>query len=204
MNTIKYEVTFHTDWHCGSGLAAGADVDALVVKDKDDMPFIPGKTIKGLVREAVEELLFLKKEFENKSNAIWQAFGNSEDRNTKKETDCSKNYELMEKGCMFFTNATLDNKEQKAIVSNHAAKFMYRDIANTAIGNDGIAKEHSLRKIQVVVPCTLYGVIMDVPDEMVDEIIESLQFIKRLGQNRNRGLGRCTIKGRKEDNNENA
>ena len=53
---IKYKIEFHTDWHCGSGLAAGADVDALVVKDKNGMPFIPGKTIKGLVREAVEEI----------------------------------------------------------------------------------------------------------------------------------------------------
>ena len=30
-------------------------------------------------------------------------------------------------------------------------------------------------------------------DNMADEIIHSLGFIKRLGQNRNRGLGRCTI-----------
>lgn len=190
MNTIKYEVTFHTEWHCGSGLAAGADVDALVVKDKDDMPFIPGKTIKGLVREAVEEIRSIQDKKDDE--AFVKAFGFFDNKEQKN------------KGCMFFTNATLDNKEQEAIVSNHAAKFMYRDIANTAIDNDCIAKEHSLRKIQVVVPCTLYGEIMDVPDEMVDEIIESLQFIKRLGQNRNRGLGRCTITGRKEDNNENA
>ena len=54
MNDIKYKITFLTDWHCGSGLAAGADVDALVVKDKERLPYVPGKTMKGLVREAVE------------------------------------------------------------------------------------------------------------------------------------------------------
>lgn len=43
MMDIKYSIQFHTDWHCGSGLAAGADVDALVVKDKDGLPFVPGK-----------------------------------------------------------------------------------------------------------------------------------------------------------------
>lgn len=53
---LHYQIQFHTDWHCGSGLAAGADLDALVVKDKEDLPFIPGKTIKGLVREAVEDM----------------------------------------------------------------------------------------------------------------------------------------------------
>lgn len=189
---IKYKIEFHSDWHCGSGLAAGADVDALVVKDEKGMPFVPGKTIKGLVREAVEEIRgFQDKEVDKK---FVEAFGFFDDKEKK------------EKGCMFFTNAELNKeKEYEAIVSNDAARFMYRDIASTAIDNDGIAKEHSLRKMEVVVPCTLQGEILNVPnDVLADEIIRSLGFIKRMGQNRNRGLGRCTITGRKEGDNENA
>ena len=188
---IKYKIEFHTDWHCGSGLAAGADVDALVVKDKNEMPFIPGKTLKGLVREAVEEIRALQKK--DLDDNYFDAFGFFE-----------KDKEEMKKGSMFFTNAELNKTEYEAIVSNDAARFIYRDIASTAIGNDGIAKEHSLRKMEVVVPCTLYGEILNIPDGMADEIIQSFGFIKRMGQNRNRGLGRCTITGRKEDNNENA
>lgn len=198
---IKYKIEFHTDWHCGSGLAAGADVDALVVKDEKGMPFIPGKTIKGLVREAVEEIRGLQ--VKNLDDNFFDAFGFFE-----------KDKEQMEKGSMFFTNATLEQKkgqdeelkEYDIIVSNNAVRFMYRDIASTAIDNDGIAKEHSLRKMQVVVPCTLYGEILNVPDDMADDIIQSFGFIKRMGQNRNRGLGRCTITvvERKEDSHENA
>ena len=177
---IKYKIEFHTDWHCGSGLAAGADVDALVVKDEKGMPFVPGKTIKGLVREAVEEIRGL---LPNKcsDDKFVEAFGFFDDKEKKG------------KGCMFFSNAELKKDEYEAIVSNNAARFMYRDIASTAIGNNGIAKDHSLRKMQVVVPCTLEGTIIDVPDEMIEEITNALKFIKRLGQNRNRGLGRCTI-----------
>lgn len=179
MRTITCKIDFHTDWHCGSGLAAGADVDALVVKDKNEMPFVPGKTMKGLVREAVEEI----RSFQGKTDDedFVKAFGYFDDK------------EHNEKGCMFFSNAVLKKDEYDAIVSNDAARFMYRDIASTAIDNNGIAKEHSLRKMQVVVPCTLVGEIIDVPEEMVDEIITALKYIKRLGQNRNRGLGRCTI-----------
>ena len=33
MKNLKYSIQFYTNWHCGSGQAAGADVDALVVKD---------------------------------------------------------------------------------------------------------------------------------------------------------------------------
>lgn len=189
---ITYSIEFHTDWHCGSGLAAGADVDALVVKDEKNMPFIPGKTIKGLVREAVEEIRDLQ--VKNIDDNFFDAFGFFE-----------KDKEQMKKGSMFFTNAELKKEEYKAITSNDAVRFMYRNIASTAIDNDGIAKEHSLRKMEVVVPCTLQGEILNVPnDVLADEIIRSLGFIKRMGQNRNRGLGRCTITGRKEGDNENA
>ncbi len=27
MTDIKYKITFYSNWHCGSGLAAGADTD---------------------------------------------------------------------------------------------------------------------------------------------------------------------------------
>lgn len=172
---IKYKITFHTDWHCGSGLAAGADVDALVVKDKDGLPFVPGKTIKGLAREAmieigsVEDALFVK------------IFGNFDDKDKK------------DKGEAFFKNAELSESEKKAIITNNVSKYLYRSIASTAIDETGIAKEHSLRKMEVVVPCELEGEILDVPEEIAGQIENALKYIKRMGQNRNRGLGRCTI-----------
>ena len=40
---IKYKIEFFSNWHCGSGLAAGADVDALVVKDAEGLPYLLGR-----------------------------------------------------------------------------------------------------------------------------------------------------------------
>lgn len=182
---LKYKIEFHTDWHCGSGLAAGADVDALVVKDQNGMPFIPGKTVKGLIREAVEEVRFFKKAVEKAS--LLDAFGFFDDKEEK------------QKGTMFFTNAELDEEEYKAIVAAKASRFLYRKISSTAIDKDGIAKDHSLRKTETVVPCTLFGTIYDVPESLTQEIVEAMGFIKRMGQNRNRGLGRCTVSAINEE-----
>ena len=56
MSTIKYEIEFFSNWHCGSGLAAGADVDALVIKDNNGLPYVPGRTLKGLLRDAATNL----------------------------------------------------------------------------------------------------------------------------------------------------
>lgn len=59
---ITFAIQFYSPWHCGSGLSAGADVDELVIKDKNGMPFVPGKTIKGLMREAAENYLVYTRE----------------------------------------------------------------------------------------------------------------------------------------------
>ena len=72
------------------------------------------------------------------------------------------------------------------------------DVANTAIDEDGIAKEHSLRRTEVVVPCIMYGEILDVPESLASELEKAMGFVKRIGQNRNRGLGRCTMSVIKE------
>ena len=52
--TINYELKFFDYWHVSSGLSGGAALDSYVVKDSAGLPYVPGKTIKGLVREAAE------------------------------------------------------------------------------------------------------------------------------------------------------
>ena len=60
MSNLTLKIQFFSPWHCGSGLSAGADTDALVIKNPQGLPFVPGKTIKGLVREALEDQEGLK------------------------------------------------------------------------------------------------------------------------------------------------
>lgn len=197
MSNLQYKIEFHTFWHCGSGLAAGADVDALTVKDRDGLPFVPGKSIKGLVREAVEELLLIGNGGtmpDDKRSLFMQCFGNSADRNVAPSaTEGDENaYKALRKGDTFFSNAELKPQERKAIVDEELARFMYSNIATTAL-TDGVAKEHTLRKVEVAVPCTLHGEIIDIPEGLESDIKDALKYIKRLGQSRNRGLGRCSI-----------
>lgn len=182
MKKIGYEITFYTDWHCGSGLAAGADVDALVIKDKDGLPFVPGKTIKGLLREAAEYLSF-------DDELITQVFGKSNDKETETGVMSS----------LFFSNAILREGERAGILADQLVSYLYRSISSTAIDDNGIAKEHSLRRVQVTVPCILQGEILIMADEMNDKEVEKLfekafAYVKRIGVGRNRGLGRCTIR----------
>ncbi|MDR0864061.1 MAG: RAMP superfamily CRISPR-associated protein [Candidatus Symbiothrix sp.] len=192
METIEYTVKFFSEWHCGSGLAAGANINALVVKDKNELPFIPGKTIKGLVREAVEDILSFKNE--KKEKIFYETFGyNNDDEENKKNIDDIEKLENNGVGCCFFSNAVLNETLSSDIKNEDLVRFLYRSHSSTAIEDSGIAKEHSLREIETVIPCELHGTINYVPKLMEENIKDGLGLIKRLGVNRNRGLGRCQI-----------
>ncbi len=178
MNELKYKIEFFSEWHCGSGLSAGADVDALVVKDPDGLPFIPGKTLKGLIREAVEDYAH----FAGVDVNAEALFGIEADRSGQQ---C--------KGILYFTDATLSEAEHQAIISNRVQDLMYQKRSRTAIDAKGIARDHSLRSIETVVPCTMYASIINLPDNAREPLTTALSLVKRLGVNRNRGLGRCQL-----------
>ena len=176
---IYYKITFHTYWHCGSGLASGADADLLVIKDKDGLPYVPGKTIKGLIKEAVD-LLYPDNKDTNDYNSVFGISGEGKKKSIRSDS--------------FFKDATLLDNERKFIVLKKNACHLYQTISSTAITDEGIADDKTLRKIQVCIPCELEGEILDVPEGIAEVIISSLNYIKRLGAWRNRGLGRCTFK----------
>lgn len=164
---LKYELKFYDYWHLGSGLSAGAKLDSTVVKDTQDIPYAPAKTIKGLAREMAEltqDSAFVKKCFGAEGIDIAQAY---------------------------FSNATLDKQTHKEIVANCMQDNLYDVIASTRI-KDGIAVDNSLREIEVVIPLSLYGEIDNIESkEDFTKLATALKMIKRMGLNRNRGLGRC-------------
>jgi len=96
----------------------------------------------------------------------------------------------------YFKNATLDEDTYKEIVTNNLQDNLYDIIAFTKVEN-GIAVDDSLREIEVVIPMILEGEILDVPTEDYHKLDKSLKMIKRMGLNRNRGLGRCIVEVQK-------
>ena len=178
---FEYRIEMLSDWHIGSGLDSATDANALVLKDERDLPYIPGKTIKGLLRDALNDMLDAGASAKNpvREELIQKIFEGLPDKKPKM-------------GTAFFSNAVLPKEDAKAIEAYGLSDFLYRKIASTAIDKNGVAKHQSLRVIEVTMPLSLKGTIEGLETEEEIELMkDALKWVRHLGLNRNRGLGRC-------------
>jgi CRISPR/Cas system CSM-associated protein Csm3 (group 7 of RAMP superfamily) len=182
---INFTITFLSDWHAGSGLGSGADADAVVIKDRDNLPYVPGKTIKGLLKDALLDIKEVQPKRISK-DFIDKHFGDVvKDENGKVLKTIP--------GCLFFSNAVLPVEERNEAMGA-VSQFLYRNIASTSIDNtSGVAKKSSLRTMEVCIPLSIEGYIAGIDKDVIPTLEMGLKMVRHLGANRNRGLGRCTI-----------
>jgi CRISPR/Cas system CSM-associated protein Csm3 (group 7 of RAMP superfamily) len=177
--TIKYKIELLSDWCIGSGTDSSTDADELVLKNDKGLPFVGGKAIKGLLKDAVNDMIDV---------------GRCEKEIIKKVfTQTSHNDEP------YFSNANLLDDVSKEIINNGLTEFLYRNIKSTAINNVGVAKKKSLRTIQVTMPVSLFGEIDNVNKDDIETLLIAFKLIRHLGRNRNRGLGRCKFSAEKSN-----
>lgn len=183
--TIQYQIVFFSDWHCGSGLSGGFGVDQIVIRDKNSLPFIPGRTLKGLLRDAARNLSNL----DPSNDSSWQEFINTV-FGTK---GGAENPGYSPSICYFSDGELPDDIQTELAKQDDLKQFLFRESASTAIADNGIAREHSLRVKETVIPLTIIAEISGFPDndDFEDKLSTCMKWIKRLGINRNRGQGRC-------------
>lgn len=147
-----------------------------------------------MFREAVEDIVGYKNDT-GIDGVLKEMFGYEYSPDvTQKDRDTS----VKGQGTGFFSNATLPVPLQKKLLSDEAiekklSRYFYRRQSSTAIDESNLARKYSLRHIETVVPCELSGYISDILEEILPYIREASGYIKRIGYNRNRGLGRCRI-----------
>jgi Uncharacterized protein predicted to be involved in DNA repair (RAMP superfamily) len=186
MEKLKYQIQMLSDWHIGSGLDSATDADALVLKNDLNQPYIPGKTMKGLIKDAVQDMVDFGQAEEE---ALIRIFGKLEKQVNPKVKDSQISFS----GTAYFSNAILPEADSVEINSNNLSGFLYRNISSTAIKENGVALDKSLRVTQVTTPVLLVGCISELNKEDYKLLTEAIALIRKLGVNRNRGLGRCKI-----------
>lgn len=184
MATLQYKIEFTSFWHTGSGLSSGTESNLLVIKDKNELPFVPGKTLKGLLREAAEII----SEFDNKlvsKEFIKTVFG--------EKSDEDKGAIPQEAQC-FFTDAYLTETVREYLSKNTEQKeSLFKNISSSKIDGDGQTVDLSLRQMEVSIPLELYAEIIDLPKEFQKQMESCFAWVKKMGLNRSRGFGRCVL-----------
>jgi CRISPR/Cas system CMR subunit Cmr4 (Cas7 group RAMP superfamily) len=190
MAEIHFDILSY--WHAGSGYGQGADLDAVVVRNAAGLPFLPGKTVKGLCREAVVTL----EELGKLTNVSEKWFGSiTQDKlKTRFETD---------PGILSFSSAIpapAEINEEWAKANKQMLQALYGDLAATRIEDvTGLAADKSLRKIEVAIPLKLVAAVTATTDdtEWIESLKMAAKMIRSLGSHRRRGLGRVvvTVKG---------
>jgi CRISPR/Cas system CSM-associated protein Csm3 (group 7 of RAMP superfamily) len=196
------EVAFQGYWHIGSGLGGGPGADALVARTPGGLPYLPGRTLKGLLREAVSQAQVLGwLQCSHEDVLAW--FGSSL---TTSGGDATGDLEAARfstrAGSLIIDSARIGQTEEDvtawetwAAHPDSAARRirMFPQISSTRIDASGVAKDQTLRTMEVVVPMTLHAPI-EGPASALEAISTALPLLRAIGKNRTRGLGRVQLR----------
>jgi CRISPR/Cas system CSM-associated protein Csm3 (group 7 of RAMP superfamily) len=172
-------------WHAGSGLGQGGRAHAIVLRDAEELPYLPGRTVKGLLREGVLVCEELGRADEGVTQRLFgQHNPNEDDRDS-----------VQAGGQLFFSNAVLDENMRKWLSEGGAElrQQLFDVLASTALA-DGVADTDTLRVTEVTLPMTLTATVSG-PDDLdwQNALRKGASLVRALGSHRHRGLGRCEI-----------
>jgi hypothetical protein len=202
-------------WHCGSGLGRGPALDAVVRRGRNGLPILPGKTLKGLLRDAAREAEGLGLLEQGTSSRLYGSDPFEEERGAEEAEATLEacRYRTTRGICHIGTAWPGGSQQEVACMkdwaeqpgSRLAVSQLFRSLASTKIDENGIASDKSLRSIEVVVPMTLYAELAWTGGDRAEEsettqqnwlrwIETSLPFLRGVGGHRTRGLGRTMAK----------
>lgn len=207
--TKTLKLDFQNYWHVGSGRSAGHHLDAVCLKDSHELPFVPGKQLKGLLRHAVrraEDWGWYEEYADWFSVSIEHLLFGSESQ--------TEDRHQLYAGMLFIDDAHLSQAEYDFLADQSQANlrsYLFDDLYSTAIDcQTGTAKEHSLRGIEVALPMCLFADLhlkvtafdeqrREQQQRLMDNglawqiLAQALPLIDAIGAQRSRGLGEVIV-----------
>lgn len=192
MKPARLTIDIHSWWHPGSGRSGGAVVDATAHRDANGLPVLPGRHLKGLLRDALECA----------ENWNWAGHAGLPERLFGNRTG-NAGAHPPQPGCLRVSDGRLP-EDTAAYLANHQTgrtlipKLFHSQFATAVDHDSGTALDHSLRGIEVVVPLQLAARIEPLPgrippEDWSERLAEVLPLIRAVGAGRHRGLGRAEL-----------
>jgi CRISPR/Cas system CSM-associated protein Csm3 (group 7 of RAMP superfamily) len=198
---LSYMLTFESAFHCGTGLPRLL-VDRAISRDADGALFIPGSTLKGVLRDRCDQIasLFgLSTRFPHDEVAALQEYAT---RDLSSRLFGSRLYP----GALYFDNLVMSPddydilRETPALQSQNRTQVSLSRRTGTARPRFLFSSEFGLTGLRF--EGEVYGYVPDIaidrdqptgPTYALTLLLAGLMALDRIGGNRSSGMGRCGV-----------
>lgn len=193
----ELRIEFVSDWHIGTGRGLPGGVDALVARDPDGCPCIPGKSLTGILRDSAENLA-------SQLGGDWPSFVNELFGDQPGEGG-NANPERPRPALISIRLAQLPQRVREVFAgADTTAQLLAKELttvrSSTSIDEFGVARDDTLRSVEVA----LAGLTLSAPVRFGGSMADSIEakyfvaaaarLIDVIGGKRRRGLGRVQVR----------
>jgi CRISPR-associated protein Csx10 len=195
------KLTFESDWYMGSGAGIPGSVDRQVTRDADGLPYVPGKTITGLLRDAAEWIADTKDALGVKPSSGEQSwrdvllslFGEQPESHGENAKEGAK------AAAVGIGSAKLSSGLRQALRKREHLKpflFIVRPGVTIDPQTGTSLKDHLFSTEKARQGCELYATLKFNRSLSGDEKVlldDAVKSVRRIGGNRRRGAGKCRL-----------
>jgi len=196
MKTITFSIKFNSDWHIGTGSGHFGHIDKTFDRDEDGLPFIPAKSLTGLLRNSMSQISFgLDQGAEGPWNQLAEWILGTEPTLADKQST----FRERPRPSHLAMHRALIGSEAASRITNNPWYVSSLPVIRPGVRLDesGTAMDHHLRFIEMAPSgLTLIGscVLPELAsDEAIALVVSSLNNIRAIGHSRRRGSGSCVI-----------
>ena len=220
---LEYQLNFAMPFHFGTGMRAGL-IDRAVVRDSKGYLYVPGSTIKGVVREQCEQLArFLGAENDKHlrigsphvmrdAQAALQGYGKQVPIITRifgSQAQAGRLFfeDARQMEPEFWDDPNVDDPEDKGKYSSLqvdvATQVRLDRLTRTAVPQALFTSEFGIRDLQFkghirgvleCFPLAFYEGAGEAPTYSLLLLLAGLLMVERMGANKSSGKGKCTFK----------
>ena len=187
----KLTITFLSEWQVATGIGDGHLADSMIARNAEGLPWLPGRAVKGALREGARRLGQCRKDLAKAETLFWGEGPTEANRHS---------------GILRVSPALLPENLAGLFKSMPVEQRgnMVRDMTchrvQTALDTDRQVKHRSLRTLECGIPGLSFEAELqiDMPDWLTETWVQKYLVavcaaVKSMGGNRSRGLGQCRV-----------
>lgn len=194
-------IKFLSDFCVGSGIGDSYHADSIIARDEDDIPYLPGRALKGALREGASFISGSQDHFKNVEKMIFGSRSYTRETNENGSINISSGRLQTDLRNLLLTYS---NDERREYVSN-----LVQIRSQITLDDKRQTKKGSLRGIECGVAGLEFNATLEceVPKDLDGEFVKQYLFCvcaatKSIGAMRSRGLGEIEVKLRFDDGSE--